>query len=226
MVAGRVVQGAGGGIFPLAFSIIRDEFPREKVSGGIGLMSSLIGVGGGAGVVLAGVIVSHLSYHWLFWLPLVVDRRRGGDDPPLRARVADQGAGEDQLGGGRADVARAGDGAAGRQPVLGLGLGIGTAARARWRPAWPSPALWVAVRGALARAARRHADDARARRVDDQRRGGAVRRRHVLVVRADPDLRPGAHRAPATGSGRRSPKPGCSCCRRRWSCCWSGSSPA
>ena len=72
LVAGRVVQGVGGGIFPLAFSIIRDEFPREKVSGGIGLMSSLIGVGGGAGVVLAGVIVSRLSYHWLFWLPLVV----------------------------------------------------------------------------------------------------------------------------------------------------------
>jgi EmrB/QacA subfamily drug resistance transporter len=72
LVAGRVVQGVGGGIFPLAFSIIRDEFPREKVSGGIGLMSSLIGVGGGAGVVLAGVIVSRLSYHWLFWMPLVV----------------------------------------------------------------------------------------------------------------------------------------------------------
>jgi EmrB/QacA subfamily drug resistance transporter len=72
MVAGRVVQGVGGGIFPLAFSIIRDEFPREKVSGGIGLMSSLIGVGGGAGVVLAGVIVSRMSYHWLFWFPLVV----------------------------------------------------------------------------------------------------------------------------------------------------------
>jgi EmrB/QacA subfamily drug resistance transporter len=72
MVAGRIVQGVGGGIFPLAFGIIRDEFPREKVAGGIGLMSSLIGVGGGAGVVLAGVIVSSLSYHWLFWLPMVV----------------------------------------------------------------------------------------------------------------------------------------------------------
>jgi len=72
MVAGRVVQGVGGGIFPLAFAIIRDEFPRDRVAGGIGLMSSLIGVGGGAGVVLAGVIVGHLSYHWLFWIPLVV----------------------------------------------------------------------------------------------------------------------------------------------------------
>jgi len=71
LILGRVIQGAGGGIFPLAFGIIRDEFPREKVAGGIGLMSSLIGVGGGAGVVLAGFVVGHLSYHWLFWVPLV-----------------------------------------------------------------------------------------------------------------------------------------------------------
>jgi MFS family permease len=28
-------------------------------------------VGGGAGIVLSGVIVEHLSYHWLFWLPLL-----------------------------------------------------------------------------------------------------------------------------------------------------------
>src|SRR5690242_6852789 len=72
MILGRVVQGAGGGIFPLAFGIIRDEFPRDRVSHGIGLMSSLLGVGGGLGVVLAGPIVEHLSYHWLFWLPLAV----------------------------------------------------------------------------------------------------------------------------------------------------------
>jgi EmrB/QacA subfamily drug resistance transporter len=72
MLIGRVGQGAAGGIFPLAFGIIRDEFPRERVAGGIGLMSALLGVGGGAGVVLAGPIVEHLSYHYLFWLPLIV----------------------------------------------------------------------------------------------------------------------------------------------------------
>jgi EmrB/QacA subfamily drug resistance transporter len=71
MLAGRVVQGAAGGIFPLAFGIIRDEFPRERVAGAIGLMSALLGVGGGAGVVLAGPIVDHLSFHYLFWLPLI-----------------------------------------------------------------------------------------------------------------------------------------------------------
>jgi predicted MFS family arabinose efflux permease len=41
MLAGRVIQGAAGGIFPLAFGIIRDEFPRERVAAAIGLMSAL-----------------------------------------------------------------------------------------------------------------------------------------------------------------------------------------
>lgn len=70
LIAARLVQGVGAGIFPLAFGIIRDEFPRDKVAGGIGLMSALLGIGGGAGVVLAGFIVDNLSYHWLFWIPL------------------------------------------------------------------------------------------------------------------------------------------------------------
>jgi EmrB/QacA subfamily drug resistance transporter len=72
MLVGRVIQGVAGGIFPLAFGIIRDEFPRERVAGGIGLMSALLGVGGGLGVVLAGPIVENLSYHYLFWIPLIL----------------------------------------------------------------------------------------------------------------------------------------------------------
>jgi EmrB/QacA subfamily drug resistance transporter len=72
MILGRVIQGLGGGVFPLAFGIIRDEFPREKVPGSIGLVSALLGLGGGLGVVLAGVIVENLNYHWLFWIPLIV----------------------------------------------------------------------------------------------------------------------------------------------------------
>ena len=72
LILGRAVQGAGGAIFPLAFGIIRDEFPREKVGSGIGLISATFGVGGGAGLVLSGIIVDHLDYTWIFWLSLVV----------------------------------------------------------------------------------------------------------------------------------------------------------
>src|SRR4051794_32218733 len=72
MLAGRIIQGVGGGIFPLAFSIIRDEFPNDRVPGSIGLVSSLLGIGGGAGVVFAGIVTENLSYHWLFWIPLAM----------------------------------------------------------------------------------------------------------------------------------------------------------
>jgi EmrB/QacA subfamily drug resistance transporter len=71
LIVARVLQGIGGAIFPLAFGIIRDEFPAERVAGAIGFISSLLAVGGGLGIVLAGPITDHLSYHWLFWIPLL-----------------------------------------------------------------------------------------------------------------------------------------------------------
>jgi EmrB/QacA subfamily drug resistance transporter len=72
MLVGRVIQGVGGAVFPLAFGIIRDEFPAERVAGAIGVMSAILGAGAGAGIVLAGPILEHLDYHWLFWIPLMM----------------------------------------------------------------------------------------------------------------------------------------------------------
>jgi EmrB/QacA subfamily drug resistance transporter len=72
LIFARVIQGVAGGIFPLAFSIARDEFPPYRVAGAIGLMSSILGVGGGAGLVVGALIAEHLGWHWLFWIPLVV----------------------------------------------------------------------------------------------------------------------------------------------------------
>jgi EmrB/QacA subfamily drug resistance transporter len=68
IVIGRILQGIGGGIFPLCFGIIRDEFPRERVSASIGLISATAGIGGGLGLVLGGLILDHGSYHWIFWM--------------------------------------------------------------------------------------------------------------------------------------------------------------
>jgi EmrB/QacA subfamily drug resistance transporter len=72
VIAGRVVQGLGGGIFPLCFAIIRDEFPRERVARAVGLLSAIAGIGGGFGLILGGLIVDHASYHWIFWLGAVM----------------------------------------------------------------------------------------------------------------------------------------------------------
>ncbi|WP_280264869.1 MFS transporter [Nocardia wallacei] len=72
MIVARVIQGLGGGVIPLAFGIIRDEFPARKLHGAVGIASSLIAVGSGVGLVLAGPIVDHLDYHWLFWVPMII----------------------------------------------------------------------------------------------------------------------------------------------------------
>jgi EmrB/QacA subfamily drug resistance transporter len=68
VVLGRVLQGVGGGIFPLCFGIIRDEFPADRVGQSIGLISATLGIGGGAGLIIGGLLVDHASYHWIFWL--------------------------------------------------------------------------------------------------------------------------------------------------------------
>jgi MFS family permease len=68
VVAGRILQGVGGGIFPLCFGIIRDEFPRDRVAGSIGLISAILGIGGGMGLILGGLLADHASYHAIFWM--------------------------------------------------------------------------------------------------------------------------------------------------------------
>src|SRR3954452_20575070 len=71
LIAFRVLQGAGAAVFPLSFGIIRDEFPPEKIGLGIGTVSSVFGAGGGIGLVLSGVILEHLTWHWLFLIGAV-----------------------------------------------------------------------------------------------------------------------------------------------------------
>ena len=126
MIAARVIQGIGGAVFPLAFSIIRDEFPRERIAHGIAMISALVGIGGGLGIVLSGPIVRAPQ------LPLAVlaaaggDRagrdRHDGDDPG----VADPQPRAGRLGRRRAARRLAG-GAAGRGQ-RGAELGLESAA--------------------------------------------------------------------------------------------------
>jgi EmrB/QacA subfamily drug resistance transporter len=72
MIVGRALQGAAGGILPLSIGIVRDELPRERVGVAVGLLSAVAGIGAVVGIIAAGPIVDHLSWQWLFWLPLVL----------------------------------------------------------------------------------------------------------------------------------------------------------
>jgi MFS family permease len=71
LIVARAVQGIAGGIFPLAFGIVRDEFPREKVAGSIGLLSGVMAMGAAVGIIAGALIVEKLAWQWLFWMPLV-----------------------------------------------------------------------------------------------------------------------------------------------------------
>src|SRR2546422_4931138 len=66
LIAFRALQGFGGAVFPLSFAIVYDEFPRDKVGTGVGMISAILGIGGGLGLVLSGLLIDQLSWRWLF----------------------------------------------------------------------------------------------------------------------------------------------------------------
>jgi MFS family permease len=70
-IVGRVLEGVSGGVYPLAYSIVKETFPPQRVAGGLAMVSVLIGFGAALGLLLAGVIVEYLGVPWLFWTSLL-----------------------------------------------------------------------------------------------------------------------------------------------------------
>jgi MFS family permease len=69
LVAGRALQGTSSALIPLAIGMIRDVFPREKVTTAIGIVSATMGVGGTLGMLVTGLIADHTSnHHPVFWI--------------------------------------------------------------------------------------------------------------------------------------------------------------
>ncbi len=72
MVAGRLVQGLGGAVFPLCFALIRDHLAAQVRPRAFVTVSTVMSVGGAAGTVAAGPLVAAFSSRWLFVLPAIV----------------------------------------------------------------------------------------------------------------------------------------------------------
>jgi MFS family permease len=69
LIAGRVLQGASFGLFPLAIGILREEFPPQRLTGAMAITSSTLGFGGGVALVATGLLTSNNGdYHRIFWL--------------------------------------------------------------------------------------------------------------------------------------------------------------
>lgn len=62
LLISRTLQGVGLSIFPLAFSLVREQFPRERVPKAQGLLSAMFGVGTAVGLVVGALVAN--SYGW------------------------------------------------------------------------------------------------------------------------------------------------------------------
>jgi MFS family permease len=92
MLVARAIQGIGMSMFPIAFGIVRDKFPREKISIGQGVITSMFASGAVIGLAVGGIIIENYGWRTTFFtiIPvavvlLLVIRRfifvNDGDDP-------------------------------------------------------------------------------------------------------------------------------------------------
>jgi MFS family permease len=139
LMVARVLQGASGGVFPLAVGILREELPAERVVQTTAVVSGMLSFGAGLGLVLTGVLThgGH-DYHRIFWLA-------AGVSAAAMAALAWTVPRRPRHLAGRIDVAGA--------ALLGLWLLpllLGLSQASRWSPAAVLACVAAGVVGALA----------------------------------------------------------------------------
>lgn len=73
LLVARVLQGASGGVFPLAVGILRAELSPYRSMRATAVVSGMLSFGAGLGLVLTGVLTSGgADYHRIFWLAAAV----------------------------------------------------------------------------------------------------------------------------------------------------------
>jgi MFS family permease len=72
LLAGRVLQGIGLGLAPIAMAAARDLLPAERSPGVIGLLSVSAAAGIGAGYPLSGLVAARLDLHAAFFFGSVL----------------------------------------------------------------------------------------------------------------------------------------------------------
>lgn len=71
LLLARVVQAIGTGIMlPLMFNTILVIFPPEKRGAAMGIIGLVIMFAPAIGPTIAGLLIEHLSWHWIFWMSL------------------------------------------------------------------------------------------------------------------------------------------------------------
>ena len=74
LLIARIIQGIGISMFPIAFGIVRDQFPREKLAIGVGVFSSMFAAGSVVGLAVGGAIIQTLGWRATFFsiIPIAI----------------------------------------------------------------------------------------------------------------------------------------------------------
>ena len=67
LIVARVIQGIGISMFPIAFGIIRDQFPKDKLAIGVGVFSSMFAAGSVVGLALGANIIENFGWRATFF---------------------------------------------------------------------------------------------------------------------------------------------------------------
>ena len=74
LLVGRLIQALGTGIFlPLMFSVVLMVFPMNKRGAVMGIVGLVLTAGPALGPSFAGLIISISSWHYIFWLMIVLN---------------------------------------------------------------------------------------------------------------------------------------------------------
>ncbi|OZE93171.1 MFS transporter [Rhodococcus sp. 14-2686-1-2] len=74
LLIGRVLQGTSFALFPIGVAILRDELDSNRMLSAIGIMSGILAVGGGVGMVVTGLLQRDGGdYRRIFWFLLILN---------------------------------------------------------------------------------------------------------------------------------------------------------
>jgi MFS family permease len=66
LLVARIIQGIGISMFPIAFGIIRDQLPMDKLAIGVGVFSSMFAAGSVVGLAVGGNVIQIFGWHATF----------------------------------------------------------------------------------------------------------------------------------------------------------------
>ena len=68
LILARVLQGASFSLYPIGVSILREELAPDRLMGAMAVLSGVLGIGGGTGLVITGLLMrGDAGYQRMFW---------------------------------------------------------------------------------------------------------------------------------------------------------------